>query len=94
METLFGILVIRREGAEVGEGPEDILIILEGVEVLSELSNVPMAIAALFAFVYALNLSYPPEWRYTFEALQKLIMGLDGKRLSKKLQVLKTLLSR
>lgn len=94
METVFGILVIRREGAEVGERPEDILIILEGVEVLSEMSNVPMAIAALFAFVYALNLSYPPEWRYTFEALQKLIMGLDGQRLSKKLQVLKTLLSR
>lgn len=94
METVFGVFVIRREGAEHDDGPEDVGIILEGVEVLNELGNVPVAVAMLFALVYALNLSYPPEWKYTFEALQKLIMGLDGQRLSKKLQVLKTLLAR
>lgn len=94
METVFGVFVIRREGAELDDGPEDVSIILEGVEVLNELGNVPVAVAMLFALVYALNLSYPPEWKYTFEALQKLITGLDGQRLSKKLQVLKTLLAR
>ncbi|MEQ2261029.1 hypothetical protein XENORESO_004581 [Xenotaenia resolanae] len=65
---------------------------VEGVQVLNELGN--GAVAMLFALVYALNLSYPPpEWKYTFKALQKLIMGVDGQRLSKKLQVLKTLLT-
>ena len=84
--------MVRREGAERDDGPEDVGIILEGVAVLNELGNVPVAVAMLLALVYALNLSYPPEWKYTFEALQKLIMGLDGQRLSKKLQVLKTLI--
>lgn len=91
---VFGVRVIRKEGAEVHERPEEVLIVLEGVEVLTQLGNVPVACAMLFALVYALNLRYPAERKYTFEALQKLIMGLDGQRLSKKLQVLKTLLAR
>ncbi|KAI4816415.1 hypothetical protein KUCAC02_008742 [Chaenocephalus aceratus] len=68
-ETVFGIFVIRHEGAEPGDDPENVGIILEGVEVLDELRNVS-------------------------EALQKIMMELDGNRLSTKGQVLKTLLSR
>ncbi|XP_015224555.1 PREDICTED: uncharacterized protein LOC107080865 [Cyprinodon variegatus] len=82
METTFGIFVIRKEGAEPGDGPEDVGIVLESVQVLDGLGNVPLAVVMLFALVYALNLSYPPELRYTFEALQKIIMELDGNRLS------------
>ena len=62
--------------------------------VLHELRYVPFAVAMLLALVYALNLSYPRELRYTFEALQKIIMKLDGNKLSAKVQALKTLLSR
>lgn len=61
METAFGIFVIHKEGAEPGDGPEDIGIILEGVQVLGELGSVPLAVLILFTLVYALNLSYPPE---------------------------------
>ncbi|XP_029353206.1 uncharacterized protein LOC115040053 [Echeneis naucrates] len=86
METMFGIFVIRKEDAEPDDDPEDVGVILEGVKVLDELGNVPLAVVMLFALVYALNLSYPPQLRYTFEALQKIIMELDGKRLSKKNQ--------
>lgn len=93
-ETVFGIFVMRHEGAEAGENPEEVGIILEGVEVLDALGNVPFAVAMLLALVYVLNLSYPPELKYTFEALQKIIMELDGNRLSRKVQVLKTLLCR
>ncbi|XP_034091742.1 uncharacterized protein LOC117559169 [Gymnodraco acuticeps] len=93
-ETVFGIFVIRHEGAEPGDDPENVGIILEGVEVLDELGNVSFAVAMMFALVYALNLSYPPELKFTFEALQKIMMELDGNRLSTKGQVLKTLLSR
>lgn len=57
METVLGILVIRREGAELDDGPEDVVIILEGLEVLNKLRNVPLAVAMLFALVYGLNLS-------------------------------------
>ncbi|XP_034066780.1 dynamin-like isoform X2 [Gymnodraco acuticeps] len=93
-ETVFGIFVIRHEGAEPGYDPENVGIILEGLEVLDELGNVSFAVAMMFALVYALNLSYPPELKFTFEALQKIMMELDGNRLSTKGQVLKTLLSR
>ncbi|XP_034548833.1 uncharacterized protein LOC117819529 isoform X1 [Notolabrus celidotus] len=93
-EMTFGIYAIRKEGAEPEDDPDDVGIILEGVKVLDELGNVPFAVAMLFALVYALNLSYPSELRYTFEALQKIIMELDGNRLSRKAQTLKTLLSR
>ncbi|KAM6892967.1 uncharacterized protein PEZ65_023019 [Lycodopsis pacificus] len=93
-ETVFGILVIRKEGAEPSDDPEDVGIILEGVEVLDELGNVPFAVSMLLALVYALNLSYPPELKYTFEALQKIMMKLDGNKLSIKGQALKTKLSR
>ncbi|KAI9525063.1 hypothetical protein NQZ68_012576 [Dissostichus eleginoides] len=68
-ETVFGIFVIRHEGAEPGDDPENVGIILEGVEVLDELGNVSFAVAMMFALVYALNLSYPPELKFTFEAL-------------------------
>ena len=37
METTFGIFVIRKEGAEPDVGPEDVGIVLEGVQVLDEL---------------------------------------------------------
>lgn len=93
-ETVYGIYVIRHEGAEPSDAPEDVGIILEGVTVLRELRNVPLALAILLAFVYSLNLSYPPELKYTFEALQKIILELDGNRLSAKVQALKTVLSR
>ncbi|KAE8289473.1 hypothetical protein D5F01_LYC11174 [Larimichthys crocea] len=93
-ETVFGIFVMRHEGAEPGDAPEDVGIILEGVEVLNNLGSVPFAVAMLLALVYALNLSYPPELKYTFEALQKIIMELDDSRLSRKVQALKTYLCR
>ncbi|RXN13119.1 sterile alpha motif domain-containing 3-like isoform X1 [Labeo rohita] len=92
-ETVFGIFVIRQEGAEPGDDPADVGIVLEGVEVMSELGNVAFAVVMLLGLVYVLNLSYPQELKYTFEVLQKIIMELANK-LSNKAQVLKTLLSR
>lgn len=83
MEIVLGILVIRREDPQLDDSPEDVIISLDGLEVLNELHNVPLAITMVFALVYTLNLSYPSEWKYTFEAMQKIIMGLDGQRLSK-----------
>ncbi|XP_060943850.1 uncharacterized protein LOC133021098 [Limanda limanda] len=93
-ETVFGVFVIRLHGAGPSENPEDVVILLEGVKVLHELRYVPFAVAMLLALVYALNLSYPRELKYTFEALQKVIMNLDGNKLSAKVQALKTMLSR
>ncbi|CAL9703509.1 unnamed protein product [Knipowitschia caucasica] len=90
LETTVGIFVIRKE-QHWDEEPECVGIIIEGVEVLTDLQNMPLAVAMLLALVYSVNLSYPPKLKYTFEAIQKLIMELDGNR---PIQALKTQLAR
>lgn len=62
--------------------PEDIGVVLEGQMVLHDLDNVALAAAMLFGLMYALNLNYPPELKYSFEVLQKVVMELDGNTLS------------
>ena len=88
-QTVLGIFAIKREGAEPTDGLADTGIIIEGVEVLHDLGNVANALAILFGLMYSLDLSYPTNQKYTFEVLQKLVMELDGNKLSKKTQVLK-----
>ncbi|XP_026042821.1 uncharacterized protein LOC113033338 [Astatotilapia calliptera] len=80
-ETVFSICVFRSEGAEPGDDPQDVIIVLEGVEVMGELGNVVFAVTMLLGLVYSLNLSYPLELRYTFEVLQKILMELDAHEL-------------
>lgn len=62
--------------------PEDIGVVLEGQMVLHDLDNVALAAAMLFGLMYALNLKYPPELKYSFKVLQKVVMELDGNTLS------------
>ncbi|KAK0145757.1 hypothetical protein N1851_015331 [Merluccius polli] len=69
--------------------PEDMGIVLEGLQILQGLDNAALAAAMLFGLMYVLNLNYPPELKHTFEVLQKVVMELDGTTLSKKAQVLK-----
>uniref|UniRef100_A0AAY4EQ63 Uncharacterized protein n=1 Tax=Denticeps clupeoides TaxID=299321 RepID=A0AAY4EQ63_9TELE len=89
-KTTLGIYVIKHESADATEDPEDVGIVLEGVEVLSGLGNVALATAMLVGLIYSLNLTYPQELRYSFEVLQKIILELDSKKLSNKAQSLKT----
>ena len=88
-QTVIGIYVIKQPGAYVDQSPEDISIIVEGVQVLHELKDVTTACALLFGIIYDLTLSYPTDLRYTFEFIQKILMELDTHMLSTKIQVLK-----
>lgn len=88
-QTVMGVYVIQKEGVEPGDDPEDIGVLIEGVEVLTGLGSIAIACALLFGLIYCLNLSYPPELKCTFEVLQKILMNLDGQRLSSKAQFLK-----
>lgn len=89
-QTVLGVYVIQKEGAELGhEDPEDIGVLIEGVQVLGNLQSIGMACALLFGLTYCLNLSYPSELKRTFEVLQKIFLNLDGQRLSVKAQFLK-----
>uniref|UniRef100_A0A8D3B9M8 Uncharacterized protein n=1 Tax=Scophthalmus maximus TaxID=52904 RepID=A0A8D3B9M8_SCOMX len=66
------------------EPPDDIGIVIEGVEVLNQLTSVASACALLLGLIYALNLAYPKPLRFTFEALQKIIMQLEQHKMSPK----------
>ncbi|KAJ8381326.1 hypothetical protein SKAU_G00021040 [Synaphobranchus kaupii] len=87
-QTVIGIYVAKHEGADVDDPPEDIGIVVEGVQVLQDLMDVANACALLFGVMYCLNLSYPSDLKYTFEFLQKILMELDVHRLSNKIQIL------
>ncbi|XP_030010423.1 uncharacterized protein LOC115433254 isoform X1 [Sphaeramia orbicularis] len=88
-QTVMGVYVIQKEGAEPEDEPEDIDVLIEGAEALTGLGNIAQACALLFGLIYCLNLSYPPELKSTFEVFQKLLLNLDGQRLSSKVQFLK-----
>lgn len=60
------VYVIQNEGAEPEDDPEDIGVLIEGVEVLGGLGDTAIACALLFGLIYCLNLSYPPELKCTF----------------------------
>lgn len=85
----MGIYAIRHEGAEEEDEPEAVGVVIEGVELLSNLRSISFGFAMLFGLIYTLNLSYPQELKYTFEFFQKVLMTLDGKKLSPKVQTLK-----
>uniref|UniRef100_A0A673YNV7 Uncharacterized protein n=1 Tax=Salmo trutta TaxID=8032 RepID=A0A673YNV7_SALTR len=71
---LWGIYIIKDHVAS--EEPEDTGFVLEVVKVLQDLGNVAFAVAMLFSLMYAMNLSYPTELRYTIK--------LNGDNLSNK----------
>ncbi|XP_039464174.1 zinc finger protein 678-like isoform X3 [Oreochromis aureus] len=86
-KTTVGIYVSRDTP---GNYSFDVGIIIEGVVVLKDLDNVAIAVAMLFELLYSVNMSYPSQLRYTFEVIQKVVMGLDATELSRKAQNFKT----
>lgn len=82
----MGIYIIRRDG---DREPEDVGIVIEGLKVLNNVGSVILGFIMLFGLIYALDLSFPENLKYTFEFFQKIIMNLDGHKLNTKIQQLK-----
>lgn len=63
-------------------------VIIEGQSMVDiAVSSVSHAVALLFGVIYALNLTYPKEYKYFWEVIQRIIMKLDdGRNLSPKVQ--------
>ncbi len=78
----MGLYVIQKEGADDEEKPEDVGVVIEGVELLCKLGSISFGCALLFGLIYTLNLSYPQELNFTFEFFQKVLKNMDGNRLS------------
>lgn len=81
--------MIRKEGAGAEEEPSDVGVVIEGVTLLENLKSISFGLVILFGLIYALNLSYPQGLKFTFEFFQKVLMNLDGSKLSPKVQALK-----
>lgn len=78
----MGILtIIEDDVATVQSSPKIrfIAVVLEEKIVLDEVSDLPTAFPLLFGLIYALNMDYPKELKYTFEAIQKVFMSLHPK---------------
>ncbi|XP_056332696.1 uncharacterized protein LOC130244337 [Danio aesculapii] len=63
-------------------------IVVEGIRILNGM-DISRCCALLMGIIYALNLSYPKELKYTCEVFQKLFLELDGLKPSAKVMRLK-----
>uniref|UniRef100_A0A3Q2C765 Uncharacterized protein n=1 Tax=Cyprinodon variegatus TaxID=28743 RepID=A0A3Q2C765_CYPVA len=87
-QITMAVFVIRKEGEGLKEPPEDIGIVIEGVEVLHDLTSVASACALLMGLIYSLNRAYPKALCFTFEMLQNIFMQLEQHKMSPKVQTL------
>ncbi|GLD74746.1 uncharacterized protein AKAME5_002607800 [Lates japonicus] len=85
-DTMVGLYVVKQDASSKPKGTG---IVLKGQVVFNDLGNTALAAAMLFGLMYAFNLNYPPEMKYCFEVLQKIVMALDGNTLTKKARALK-----
>uniref|UniRef100_A0A3Q4H0T0 Uncharacterized protein n=1 Tax=Neolamprologus brichardi TaxID=32507 RepID=A0A3Q4H0T0_NEOBR len=61
--TVMGIYTITREGIQE---PEDVGVVIDGATVMNNLGSV------FFGLIYALDLSYPNDHKYTLELSAKM----------------------
>uniref|UniRef100_A0A669C9F6 Uncharacterized protein n=1 Tax=Oreochromis niloticus TaxID=8128 RepID=A0A669C9F6_ORENI len=83
----MGIYVINKEDGQNGNY-DDIGIFVEGEIVMDNIGS-PAQCALMLGVIYALNLAYSKELRHYYEFIQKVLMGLDGEKLSPKVLGLK-----
>ncbi|XP_060769976.1 uncharacterized protein LOC132881491 isoform X1 [Neoarius graeffei] len=86
-DNVIKILVLG--SAAEGAPPTDVIIVIDGTEVLGGCKTLANACMLLMGFVYSLNLSYPPKLKYTFEVFQKLLLELDDLKVSPKVDSLR-----
>ncbi|KAL6456018.1 hypothetical protein MHYP_G00358690 [Metynnis hypsauchen] len=86
-DSVIKILVLGN--AAEGAPPTDVIIVIDGTEVLGGCKTLTNACILLMGFVYSLNLSYPPKLKYTFEVFQKLLLELDDLKFSPKVDSLR-----
>ncbi|KAK2815046.1 hypothetical protein Q7C36_023312 [Tachysurus vachellii] len=82
-KSTMGVYVINKEGGEIG-AHDDIGIHVEGEIILDNIGSVAQACAMMLGVIYVLNMAYPKELKYFYEFIQKVLLKMDGERLSPK----------
>lgn len=91
--VVLGLLTFSSENDASIYNTLRVSVVIEGAIVMSVLRHAD-ALLVLFGLIYALHLSYPKALNNTFEFVQKVLLGLDGGKLSPKLQTMKNKLTR
>lgn len=86
--STMGVYVINKEGGEIG-AHDDIGIYVEEEIILDNIGSVAQACAMMLGVIYVLNMAYPKELKYSYEFIQKVLLKMDGERLSPKVLGLK-----
>lgn len=86
----MGILEVTDSSTNSGPYPTvvNVAVVLEEEVVMDNLGDFTNALMMLFGLLYAVNMEYPKDLRYTFEAVQKIILNL-GKECTARIQSLK-----
>ena len=87
-KSTMGVYVINKDGGEPGHY-DDVGIFVEGLIILDNIGSVARACAIMLGVIYTLNMAYPKELRYYYEFIQKVLLQMDGERLSPKVLGLK-----
>ncbi|CAL8302692.1 unnamed protein product [Arctogadus glacialis] len=85
-----GILYVLEDCVAEASSPkiQNIALILEESIVVKDLPDTSTALAYLLGLLYALNISYPEDLKYTFETFQKVFME-TGPKCSNRVRSLK-----
>ncbi|XP_041934950.1 uncharacterized protein LOC121697482 isoform X2 [Alosa sapidissima] len=86
----MGILEVTDSSTNSGPYPTvvNVAVVLEEEVVMDNLGDFTNALMMLFGLLYALNMEYPKDLRYTFEAVQKILLNL-GKECTARIQSFK-----
>ncbi|XP_065131505.1 uncharacterized protein [Paramisgurnus dabryanus] len=92
---VIGILVVVENVMEpLPEFYNDVALVIEEEVVMRHLSDIPNAFLNLMGLVYALNLDYPKELKFTFEVIQRLFIGVGSESCTARVHSLKSKLLR
>ncbi|KAK9522023.1 hypothetical protein VZT92_018519 [Zoarces viviparus] len=83
------LTIIEDDDAAISPNVRDVAVVLEWTIVLQDLPDLSTAFAYLFGLLYAMDIDYPKEMRYTFEGIQTIFFEL-GSRCSQCIRSLKT----
>ncbi len=92
---MIGILVVVEDVMDpLPAFYNDVALMIEEEVVMRHLSDIPNAFLNLMGLVYALNLDYPKELKFTFEVIQHLFIGVGSDSCSARVHSLKSKLLR
>ncbi|GAA6101255.1 uncharacterized protein LOC113633890, partial [Tachysurus ichikawai] len=93
--VVIGILVVVENVMEpLPAFYNDVALVIEEEVVMRHLTDIPNAFLNLMGLVYALNLDYPKEPKFTFEVIQWLFIGVGSDSCTARVHCLKTKLLR